>query len=149
MHLLHQCIAWDTYLQRLDLSRIYYTGEGSLQALASALLENKGLTHFGLCLCRLDNHCWSELMADISTHATLRTLKFRDIRNVDGLAPSSSEKRDKTKAIANMLLVNKHIDEIPFRCGKFRLIGMTGGMHSLPRELSASSTGSGYLQSRR
>jgi hypothetical protein len=53
-------------------------------------------------------------MAAISTHPTLRVLKFRDIRNGVGVN-NSSEKRERTKAIANMLLVNKHIDDIQFR----------------------------------
>jgi hypothetical protein len=67
-------------------------------------------------------------MAAISTHPTLRTLNFRNICDVDSdndsdvdsdndrLSPSSSGKRDRANAIANMLLVNKHIDEIPFSC---------------------------------
>jgi hypothetical protein len=97
----------NTYLERLDLHNIC-SGDGSPQALASALLENKGLVHFGLHRCRLDDHCWSELMAAISTHPTLRTLKFRDVSS------RLSTNRDRTKEIANMLLVNKHIDEIPF-----------------------------------
>jgi hypothetical protein len=104
----------NTYLQRLDLSTLS-SGDGSPQALASSLLENKGLVHFGLDRCDLGDHCWSELMAATSMHPTLRALNFRGIRNVDGL-PSSLSKRDRTKAIANMLLVNKHIDEIPFCC---------------------------------
>jgi hypothetical protein len=111
----------NTYLQRLDLP-YNFTGEGFPKALlASALLENKGLVHFGLFQCRLDGHSWSELMAAISTHPTLRTLKFGEIYNVGGLLVypvSSSTKRDRTKVIANMLLVNKHmhIDDIPFCC---------------------------------
>jgi hypothetical protein len=104
----------NTYLERLHLSNIH--ADGSPQALARALLENKGLIHFGLDRCTLDGNCWSELMAAISTHPTLRTLNFPGIRNVDGLPPSSSEKRDKTKAVADMLLVNKHIDEISSFC---------------------------------
>jgi hypothetical protein len=46
-------------------------------------------------------------------------------------------KRDRTKAVADMLLVNKHADEIPF-CGEVS-----------PRELNVISTGCGLLQSRR
>jgi hypothetical protein len=97
----------NAYLERLDVHNMC-SGDGSPQALASALLENKGLVHFGLHRCRLDDHCWSKLMAAISMHPTLRTLKFRDVSS------SSSTNRDRTKQIANMLLVNKHIDEIPF-----------------------------------
>jgi hypothetical protein len=106
----------NTYLERLDLSDVWFD-DGSSQALTSALLENKELVHFGLRFCRLDDHFWSELMAAISTHPTLRTLKFRDIYNADGRSSSSSTKRERTQAVADMLLVNKHIDEIPF-CGE-------------------------------
>jgi hypothetical protein len=106
----------NTYLQRLDLS-CNFTGECFPKALITcALLENKRLVHFGLLQCRLDVHCWSELMATIYTHPTVRTLKFRDIHNVDEISPSSSTKRDRTKAVVDMLLVNKYIDEIPFFC---------------------------------
>jgi hypothetical protein len=49
------------------------------QALASVLPENKGLAHFGLHRCRWDGHCWSELIAAISTHPTLRTLNLQDV----------------------------------------------------------------------
>jgi hypothetical protein len=102
----------NTYLKGLDLSNIMSRDDVEAQALTTALLENKGLVHFGLDQCRLDDHCWSKLMAAISTHPTLRVLKFRYIRNLDG--ESLNTKRDRTTAIANMLLVNKHIDEIPF-----------------------------------
>jgi hypothetical protein len=105
----------NTYLQGLDLSDVYYS-EGSPQALASALLENKGLVHFGLHHSRLDDHCWSELMAAISTHPTLRTLDFRLIHSTDGRDMISSSKLDRTKAVVDMLLVNEHIDEISFCC---------------------------------
>jgi hypothetical protein len=99
-------------------------------------------------------------MAAISTHPrTLRTLKFRGIYSVDGRGSSSSEKRDRTKAVADMLLVNKHVDEIRFCCGvSFDRDDCNAlvaprvectGMHSSPRELSAISIGSGLLQSRR
>jgi hypothetical protein len=107
----------NTYLERLDLSDIF-SADGS-QAFARALLENKGLIHFGLNRCTLDGHCWSELMAAISTHLTLRTLNFRGIHDVDYLSPSSSTKRERTKSVADMLLFNKHIDEIPFDSDTF------------------------------
>jgi hypothetical protein len=103
----------NTYLERLDLSKIC-PRDGSSQALASALLENQGLVHFGLDGCEMEG--WNEIMAAISTHPTLRTLNFRGIYDVDYLSPSSFTKRDRTKAVANMLVVNKHIDEIPFCC---------------------------------
>jgi hypothetical protein len=55
-------------------------------------------------------------MAAISTHPSLRTITFRHIYNLDGGSSSASTKRDRTTTIANILLVNKHIDEIPFFC---------------------------------
>jgi hypothetical protein len=100
------------YLQRLELSNIS-SGDSSSQALARALLENKGLVHFVLDKCRLDGRCWSELMAAISMNSTLRTLNFRHIYDVDRRCPRSSENRDRTKAVADMLLINNHIDKIP------------------------------------
>jgi hypothetical protein len=103
----------NSYLKRLDLSENRSRDDVEAQALASALLENQGLVHFGLHRCTFNRHCWRELTAAISTHPTLRTINFRGFRSVGGLSPSI-EKRDRTKAIANMLLINKHIDEIPF-----------------------------------
>jgi hypothetical protein len=103
----------NTYLERLDLSDIYYS-LGSPQALTRALLENKGLVHFGLYQSRLDAHCWSELMAAISTHPTLRSLSFRE-----GGAPDEDKKRARTKSVADMLLVNKRVDRIHFDSDTF------------------------------
>jgi hypothetical protein len=76
-----------------------------------ALLENRGLVHFGLDHCSLDNHCWSELMAVISTHPTLRSLCFR--------GGSGDRKRARTKSVADMLLVNKRVDRIHFDSDTF------------------------------
>jgi hypothetical protein len=98
----------NTYLERLDLSGSG-SGDDSSQALASALLENQGLFHFGVNECRLDGRCWSELMAAISTHPTLRTLNFQCTRDF-----SEDNKRDRTKAVADMLLVNTRVDRIHF-----------------------------------
>jgi hypothetical protein len=55
-------------------------------------------------------------MAANSTHPTLRTLNFRSIYKEDAVSSGPIEKRDSTKAVADMLLVNKHVDEIPFCC---------------------------------
>jgi hypothetical protein len=101
----------NTYLERLDLSNIGSRDDVEAQALTTAVLENKGLIHFGLTGCGLDGHCWDELMAAISTHPSLRTLHFRDF-----VPSTGSTKHDRTKAVADMLLVNKHIDAIPFCC---------------------------------
>jgi hypothetical protein len=60
-----------------------------------------------------DDRTWWELMGVISTHQSLRTLAFNIILEEDGY-PSPSVKRDRTKAIADMLLTNRQVDEISF-----------------------------------
>jgi hypothetical protein len=106
----------NAYLERLELDSFNYFRDDTPQALAPALRENKGLTNLTLSHCRLDILSWSELMAAISTHPSLRMLKFQYIygENLCDEPPSSSLKRDRTIALADMLLVNKGVDEIPF-----------------------------------
>jgi hypothetical protein len=104
-------------------------GEGSPQVVATALPENKGLVHFGLFIGSLDDHCWSELIAAISTHPTLRTFQFRDIRNADGRYSSSST----------------NVMRFHFPC---RLILMTR-MHLSLLVLNVISPGSCFLRSQR
>jgi hypothetical protein len=76
-------------------------------AVASVLLENRGLVHAGLPLDRME--ALNQIMTAISTHPTIRTLHFRG-----GGGSSEYMKRARTKTVADMLLVNKHIDIIPF-----------------------------------
>jgi hypothetical protein len=56
-------------------------------------------------------------MAAISTHPSLRILAFEGIdddnADEDGI-PSNSVKRDRTKAVAEMLLANQQVDWIHF-----------------------------------
>jgi hypothetical protein len=104
----------NTYLERLELGSFDNFREGTAQALAPALRVNKGLTNLTLSHYCLDNRSWSELMDAISTHPSLRVLKFERIYDENTEEPSLSMKRDRTSAVADMLLVNKQVDEIPF-----------------------------------
>jgi hypothetical protein len=80
-------------------------------------------------------------MAAISTHPSLRMLKFERIYEEHTYEPSSSMKIYRIIAVAGMLLVNTQVDEIPS-------IGLTG-INLSSRELSAISTGSGFLHFKR
>jgi hypothetical protein len=113
----------NSYVERLDLSNIH-VHDGIHQALVTALRKNQGLTHFGPQWCGLDGRYWSELMEAISMHSSLRTLNFFSILDEDGFTSpfsildeagftSPSVQRDRTKAVAVMLLKNQQIDEIP------------------------------------
>jgi hypothetical protein len=106
------------YLGRLELLRFdpphRSFGDVTPQALAPALRENKGLTNLTLFECCMDNRFWSELMAALSTRPFLRMLKFEGIQDENRRVPSSSMKRDRTIAVADTLLVNKQVDEMPF-----------------------------------
>jgi hypothetical protein len=99
----------NSYVERLDLSCFRFH-HGTPQALVTALRENEGLAHLGL-VGRLHDLCWGDLAAAISTHPSLRTLAFEHIDHEYGL-PNPSVKRDTTKAVADMLLVNNRVDEI-------------------------------------
>jgi hypothetical protein len=138
----------NSYIERLDLSNIHFR-DGIPQALASALRENEGLTHLSLCYCRLNDNCWSELIGAIPVRPSLCNLAFEWIQGViqaeDDL-PSPSVKRDRTRALAGMLLVNTRVDEIPLMT--IRSIRLSG-MHSLFRDLSAISTGSDLFHCKR
>jgi hypothetical protein len=104
----------NTHLERLELLWFRNFREGTPQALAPSLRENKGLTNLTLHHYSLDNRSWSELMAAISTHPSLRMLKLRSIRDENRHEPSSYMKRDRTIAVAGMLLGNTQVDEMPF-----------------------------------
>jgi hypothetical protein len=105
----------NTSLERLELNYLKSFREGTPQFLAPALRENKGLTNLTLFQCCLDNRSWTELMAAISSHPSLRMLKFERIYVKEVFQrPSLSMKRDRTNAVVDMLLANKGVDEIPF-----------------------------------
>jgi hypothetical protein len=100
------------YVERLHLSNVH-AHHGIPQALAASLRENRGLTHLSLRASRWDDRCWSDLLEAVSTHPSLHTLAFKNI-HVEGGFPFQLRKAERTKAVADMLLVNKRIDEIPF-----------------------------------
>jgi hypothetical protein len=104
----------NTYLERIELKWFDNFHEGAPQVLAPALRENKGLRHLTLSRYSLDNRSWNKLMAAISTHPSLRMLNFHYIYDGNTEKPSLSMKRERTIAVADMLLVNMQVDEIPF-----------------------------------
>jgi hypothetical protein len=95
----------NSHLERLDLRGFNFREEGILDALAAALLENKGLAHLGLQHGRLDESGFRKLLKAISAHPSLRTLdlKFRDL---------DMDKTEATKAVVEMLSVNKQLEGI-------------------------------------
>jgi hypothetical protein len=98
----------NTYLQRLELWWIHDFGQRHCrQALAAALLENKGLAHLAFCDCKMDD--WNKLLEAIYLHPSLRSLDLPRWGRSD-----AKEKRDFTKAVADMLTVNKRIEVISF-----------------------------------
>jgi hypothetical protein len=111
----------NSYVERLDLSHIK-AGDGTAEALAAGLRGNEGLTHLGLSDGSLDERCWGELMAAISAHPSLHTLAFEHIDEDEDededpdedRLPSPSVIRDRTEAVADMLLTNQQVDQIPF-----------------------------------
>jgi phosphoribosylanthranilate isomerase len=95
----------NTHLELLALSGVG-VHEDAPQALTVALRENKGLNHLSLHSCNLDDH-WSELMRSMSTHPMLRTLAIF-ARSVY----SDDMQQERTKIVADMLLVDDQIEEI-------------------------------------
>jgi hypothetical protein len=105
----------NTYLERLGILCSEDFRGDTPQGLAPALRENKGLTNLIFDgWCSFDNRSWSELMAAISVHPSLRMLKFEDILDANGDEPTLIMTRDRTNAVADMLKVNKQVDEMPF-----------------------------------
>jgi hypothetical protein len=98
----------NAYLERMDLSWI---NSRDVYHLAAALRENKGLTHLSLRYCNLGDRCWTDLLVAISRHPALRTLDFSSIDG-ERRPASSFTSRDRTKSVANMLLVNTQVDEM-------------------------------------
>jgi hypothetical protein len=94
----------NVYLERLDISNLRFS-DGILGELAAAVLENEGLTHLGLDDCSLDESCWGELLSAVSTHPSLRTLSLTH-------AALDFDRTKATEAVADILLVNKRLEEI-------------------------------------
>jgi hypothetical protein len=100
----------NTYLERLHLHHIFE--HEILQALSSALLENKGLKHLGLNGCCLNDSCWSDILGAISRHPSLRTL---NLSSIDG----TLDKTEAIKQVASMLKINKEVEDIRFHNSTF------------------------------
>jgi hypothetical protein len=96
----------NTYLERFELWN-GHSCHGIPQALAAALHENEGLTRLGLHGCKLDERSWYKLLRSISVHPSLQRLRFNHISS-QGMPAI----RDRTKSLADMLSVNKQVEEI-------------------------------------
>jgi hypothetical protein len=96
----------NTNLKRLELPLI--EDRQVTRALATALHANKGLVHLAVEFDELDVTGWTELLAAISLHPSLRSLDLR-CRSWD-----AKEKRDLTKAVADMLSVNDRVEVMSF-----------------------------------
>jgi hypothetical protein len=95
----------NSHLERLLLSDFDFSKEGTLDALAAAVSENKGLVDLGFQNCHLDEISFSELMRALSTHSSLQTLDLTGIDlNMNGTKA--------TKAVAEMLSVNTQLEGI-------------------------------------
>jgi hypothetical protein len=95
----------NSHLERLLLSDFDFSKEGTLDALAAAVSENKGLVDLGFQNCHLDEISFSELMRALSTHSSLLTLDLTGIKlNMNGTKA--------TKAVAEMLSVNTQLEGI-------------------------------------
>jgi hypothetical protein len=97
----------NTYLERLDLSDFGVHEEGILDALVAALFENNGLVQLRLSNCRFDESGFCKVLRAISAHPSLRILDLACWGlDMDG--------REAAKAVAEMLSVNKQLEEIRF-----------------------------------
>jgi hypothetical protein len=107
----------NTYIEKLH----FFSGAGHRnipEALPAALLECKALSHLTFSCCTFGNQgSWRKLMAAVSKHPSLQRLEFDD--HDYALDECSYTKRKRTRAVANMLSVNKLIDEIPFNDNTF------------------------------
>jgi hypothetical protein len=99
----------NSHLEQLVYPDDFFLEEEILDTLAAALFENEGLVHLGLSNCHFDESSFCELLRAISTHPTLRTLDLTFIRI------SIMNGTEATKAVAEMLSVNKQLEEIRFR----------------------------------
>jgi hypothetical protein len=98
----------NSHLERLVLSDQDFREEGILDALTAALFANLGLIHLGLSVCSLDESGFCDFFRALSAHPSMRTLNltFRDL-DMDNTAA--------TKAVAEMLSVNRQLERIYFR----------------------------------
>jgi hypothetical protein len=84
-----------------------------LQALADALPKNNGLVELSICFESVVQ--WNYVLQAISTHPTLRKLDLSFFGEVDPVDASHKEsKRLQTQDVADMLSVNKQVEDIQF-----------------------------------
>jgi hypothetical protein len=132
----------DEHLERLHLR----TDDHQVtQALAAALHENKGLVRLIVSFGEFDESDITELLKAISLHASLRS---RDLKAGPEIYSEidAQKRRVFTKAVADMLSVNKRVEMMGFH--GITLIKTTG-MHTFPLDLNATSIGSGFFRSRK
>jgi hypothetical protein len=109
---------WDSFSNALrGNNRLKYLKIGILDAdevlevLADALPENQGLVHLSIHDPLISTSCWSKVVCSISRHLSLRTLDFYVSESYES---DEEAKRQRTRAVANMLYVNRHVEEIQF-----------------------------------
>jgi hypothetical protein len=84
-------------------------------ALAAVLRENKGLVQLTVFFYMLDVVDWTELLEAISIHPSLRSLSLIVFRgHIDPM-----KRREVTKAVADMLSVNKRVEVMSFDDSEF------------------------------
>jgi hypothetical protein len=96
----------NTNLERLELPLI--GDHEATQALASALHENEGLVHLTVNVTVLDDIGRTELLKTISLHPSLRSLDLRCSTRY------AMERRDFTKAVADMFSINTRVEVVRF-----------------------------------
>jgi hypothetical protein len=105
------------HLERLQLPRIDDRQE--MRALAAALHENKGLVHLAVDFVLLDDSDRAKLLDAISIHHSLHSLDLKMWPSLDfdftlQMHFDAKKRREFTKAVADMLSVNKRVEVMSF-----------------------------------
>jgi hypothetical protein len=112
----YNALRGNEHLERLHIDHELQETQET-RALAAALHENKGLVHLGVYFYELDDSDdWTELLKALSLHPSLRSLDF-NLRHTDICDPQI--RREFTKAVADMLLVNERVQVMTFRDNTF------------------------------
>jgi hypothetical protein len=101
------------HLERLDLPLI--TDRQVTRAFAAALHENEGLVHLAISFLALDDSDRTELLKAISLHPSLRSLDLK----MDRTGIDLKNRRETTKAVADMLSVNDRVMAMRFHDNTF------------------------------
>jgi hypothetical protein len=104
------------YLERLAISGIPL-GDEVLRALSNSLLENQGLVKLTLIHIEMSSSRWSAIFEALSTHPSIRTLKFARITGPESYSDQDlreEAKRQRTNAVVKMLAVNQQVEEMDF-----------------------------------